>query len=303
MVSRRYIPKFSDIPAQRQRMPELATGERVKGFAEVELGFDSVRAVEEAKRCLSCRACLGCGLCLAECGREAIDFGQTDEDIDLTVDEVIITPGVTRHPLVSAEELDWVKYANVVTAVEFERILSDTGPYGGMVLRPSDGEIPQKIAFVQLVDASDQAAEFGCYSLAYTAKEAQLAQGKIDSLDACIFYSDLQECEEWLEDYKGRNPAARFKKAQVTALKEIAESGNLILEWEEAQGDGKVKQSEEFAMVVLSAMLEFPPYIKQWSQKFGLNLQNCGFWETGDASTVKTAISGISIAGVKLRPR
>jgi ferredoxin len=93
---KRYILEFTDIPKERQSVNELPVEQRINNFNQVDLGFAEDAAVEEARRCLSCRRCLGCGLCLAECDKDAIDFGQADEMLDLSVDSVILTHGVER---------------------------------------------------------------------------------------------------------------------------------------------------------------------------------------------------------------
>ena len=95
----RYIIGFTDIPCERQCMPELNVEKRKSTFEEVELGLSIEAAQREARRCLSCRRCLGCELCLAVCESKAIVFDQEDEVIDLTVDDIIISPSPTSETL------------------------------------------------------------------------------------------------------------------------------------------------------------------------------------------------------------
>jgi len=166
----RYIVEFNDIPSERQRIFELTVEQRARNFKEVKLGFAKEMAIKEAKRCLSCRKCLGCALCFAECHTKAIDFEQLDQEIELAVDSVILAPRCERFACPTNEKLGHGKYPNVVTAIEFESILSDKGPYGGLVIRPYDGEIPRRIAFVQCFDYQDN------HSLPYVAKEILIAK-------------------------------------------------------------------------------------------------------------------------------
>jgi heterodisulfide reductase subunit A-like polyferredoxin len=146
---KRYIIPFGDVPTQRAEMPEISVDERRRNFTEVETGFPEDMAVKEAKRCLGCRRCLGCALCWAECKPEAIDFHILDEELELEFDDVIVTNGQDNvfHPFNS--RLGYGKYPDVIIDLQFERMLSSTGPTNGMVLSPLDGRIPANIAIVQ----------------------------------------------------------------------------------------------------------------------------------------------------------
>ncbi|MDZ4231018.1 MAG: hypothetical protein U1B77_04290, partial [Dehalococcoidales bacterium] len=171
--SGRYLIEFKDVPTERQKLPELPVEERVTNFDEVELDFSQEQAMAEAVRCLSCRRCIGCALCLAACHNKGIDFSQVDNDIEIEADSIIIAPGVERTPAYIDEKYGYGKFTNVVTFAQFERILSDNGVYDGLVLRPYDGEIPTRIAFVPVglyLDAS---------ALARAGKAALAAHRKI----------------------------------------------------------------------------------------------------------------------------
>ncbi len=153
---KRYIVPFDDVPSPRAEMPEISVNERRGNFNEVETGFPESVAATEAKRCLSCRRCLGCALCWAECGVEAIDFDVPDEVLDLEFDDVIITRGQDNAFSDIAPELGYGAYADVITDLQFERMLSPTGPTDGMVVSPLDGEIPGRLAMVQTQPEADE---------------------------------------------------------------------------------------------------------------------------------------------------
>jgi heterodisulfide reductase subunit A-like polyferredoxin len=146
---KRYIIPFGDVPSERAEMPEISVDERRGNFTEVETGFPEDMAVKEAKRCLSCRRCLGCALCWAECKPEAIDFDIPDKELALEFDDVVVTNGQDNsfHPFNS--KLGYGKYPDVIIDLQFERMLSPTGPTNGMVLSPLDGRIPANVAVVQ----------------------------------------------------------------------------------------------------------------------------------------------------------
>lgn len=154
---KRYIIPFGDVPSERAEMPEISVDDRRENFLEVETGFPEDMAVTEAKRCLGCRRCLGCALCWAECKPEAIDFNIPDEELELEFDDVIITNGQDNVFHSFNSRLGYGKYPDVIIDLQFERMLSPTGPTNGMVLSPLDGRIPANVAIVQGHPEDDEA--------------------------------------------------------------------------------------------------------------------------------------------------
>ncbi|MGA8178806.1 MAG: hypothetical protein WB792_02020 [Desulfobacterales bacterium] len=154
---KRYIIPFGDVPTDRAEMPEISVDERRGNFTEVETGFPEKTALKEAKRCLSCRRCLGCALCWAECKPVAIDFNIPDEELSLDFDDVVVAGGQDNlfHPFNG--DLGYGKYPDVIVDLQFERMLSPTGPTKGMVLSPLDGRLPAAVAIVQGHPADDEA--------------------------------------------------------------------------------------------------------------------------------------------------
>lgn len=284
--SERYILLFKDVPEECQQMPELPIEERARNFEEVELGFTKEQAILEASRCLSCRACLGCGLCAATCHARAIELANGDKEIEIEVDSIVVTPGVERICSSIEEKFGYGKYLNVVNFVEFERILSDAGPYGGLVLRPYDGEIPRKIAFVQCSKERDNGLLFS-----YATKEALYAQQKTKDLEAHLFLSGTGFDE--LKKYSGRSSKITCRVAEVIGMKEKEADRNLIIKFLE---DGRVRE-EEFDMAVLLTWLELPSYVKGLSEKWGLRLKSETFCEVEDISLKETSKPGVFFAG------
>lgn len=267
---KRYILEFSNIPAERQSVQELPVEERINNFNEVSLGFTEGAAVKEAKRCLSCRRCLGCGLCLAECDKDAIVFEQADEKLDISVDSMIITTGVERVCSPPPERFGYGRYANVVTDIEFERILSDNGPYVGLLIRPFDGEIPRKIGFVCWADNNEGRGESGIKSLSYAIHEAMLAKNKVDGLEISLFLPDNDDYMKELKRNDGKVPGVSTKKGKITAIKEVQESKNLIVRWDE-NGD---EREDEFEMIILSTIPELPSYLVELAKKLNIDLKD-----------------------------
>ncbi len=281
---KRHIIEFKDIPAQRQASPEIEAEKRIECFEEVELGFTEEVAQREAERCLSCRLCLGCGLCLAECEKKAIDFTKTEENIELLVDTIIIAPGSERFSQIPEERFGYDNL-NVITALEFERMLSDTGPYGGLILRPSDGEIPRKIGYILLSESKEMIS----HPLFYALKEVDLAQKKMKDLEILIFLSEKVMEGKELEETSGRFPAIGFRKEEILEVRELSPTKNLLVR---LAGEGE----EEMEMVVLVGSFELSPKIRELDKKLGLRLKGYNLWETKDAS-FPTQVPGISFFG------
>jgi len=265
---KRYILEFQDIPKERQSVREIPVEERIDNFNQVDLGFTEDAAVEEAGRCLSCRRCLGCGLCLAECDKDAIDFEQADEMLDLSVDSVILTQGVERVYTLPSEDFGYGRHENMVTDIEFERILSDKGPYGGLLIRPFDGEIPTKIGFVCTEEGGVDALKFAIH-------EAMMAKKKVDGLEIALFCPDEDEYAKGLERTDGKVPGITVKRGVVKAIREVQGSKNLCLEWG-SKGDLVEEEfglvEEEFDMVVLSTKPQLPKHIVEFAKELDIDI-------------------------------
>jgi len=275
---KRYIPNFKDIPSNRAKIPEIAAEKRIKDFIEVELGLDRERAINEAKRCLSCRRCLGCKLCLAACEPKAIDFDQTGENMELIVDSLIITPGVEMVPSKTKEELGYGKFINVVNGLEFESILREDGPYGGLILRPSDGEIPRTIAFI---------AE-GKDALLYAHKEMSATQKKFPAIKLSLF----SKGEPSDADSPPEGIIFTQWKSDILEVKEKGGNNNLLIQW---KADGEIKE-EELQMIVVVTPLTLSPEIVRLINQLDLPKPS-PFWEHLDTSLIKTEKANVFFSG------
>jgi len=191
---KRYIIPFGDVPSPRAEMPEISVDARRGNYTEVETGFPEEMAVQEAKRCLACRRCLGCALCWAECKPEAIDFDIPDEELELEFDEVIITRGQDNAFESSNSELGYGSFPDVITDLQFERMLSPSGPTSGMVLSPLDGEIPGRIAVVQGHTQEDEDHLFS--SLVLGVNESILALDKTEDLEVFLISPVCQSFQD-----------------------------------------------------------------------------------------------------------
>ena len=147
-------------------------------FDEIAQGYTEEQAQREAERCLNCGVCSECMQCVAACQAGAIDHSQKPETKEIKVGAVILSPGFQTFDPVKCETYHYASLPNVVTSLEFERILSASGPFGGHLVRPSDHKEPKKIAWLQCVGSRDVKYHTYCSSVCcmYAIKEAVIAK-------------------------------------------------------------------------------------------------------------------------------
>ena len=132
--------------------------ERKTGFTEVEQGLSEAAAVAEAQKCLNCMVCCECLECVKVCKAEAVTIethSPKNETVEIDIGSIILAPGADVYDPGLHDTYNYAKHPNVVTSMEFERILSASGPYGGHMVRPSDHKEPKKIAWLQCVGSRD----------------------------------------------------------------------------------------------------------------------------------------------------
>jgi len=292
-------------PAPRVAIPEIPIGDRKTGFKEVELPLSEEQAVAEAERCMSCRKCLGCGICEEVCEAKAVLYDHPEETLRLNVGSIILAPGIQTFDASLKTAYGYGRYDNVVSSLEFERILSATGPYYGLVLRPSDGEVPQKIAWIQCVGSRDVSLDKGyCSSVCctYAIKEAVVAKEHAPGLEATIFYTDMRTHGKGFERYCTRAEeeyVVRLIRSRVASVEEIADQ-RLRIRYEREDGG---EAHEDFDMVVLSVGLSPPSEFRELAAKMGIELDKYGFCKTSELSPLETTKPGAFVCGAFSGPK
>jgi len=262
----RFIVKFKDIPSPRQHLFEIGVEERRNNYSEVELGFDEERALKEARRCLSCRRCLGCALCWAECKPEAIQFDIQDEIIELAADSVIISPGVERALDRIDRRFGLAKDANVITDLQLERMLSESGPSAGLVIRPYDGEIPASVCFVQAYDKAAPAMHHAALTLAIN--EASLLRQKLPRVEIAMIAGGL---DDFPEGKKALDLAGvEVKSAQVQSVSPNGGSSVKV-------ALGADAKPGEFDLVVLITQPQMSRDTRDLAKSLGLSVTYADF--------------------------
>ena len=287
----------------------LAPQVRCGNFLEVSKGYDEEQARQEAIRCLSCGVCSECYQCVEACLAKAIDHSQVAEDKELSVGSVVLATGAKPYdPTPLSEIYLYKKNPNVLTSLEFERMLSSGGPSMGHLVRPSDHQEPKKVAWLQCIGSRDnnKCGHTYCSSVCcmYAIKDAMIAKEHAGGdLDAAIFYMDIRSFGKDYEEYydRARNrEGIRFVKARIHSVIENPENRNLILRF--ADENGQILE-EEFDMLVLSVGLEVPAATLELADRLGVHLNKHNFIDSHPFSPLATTRPGIFACGTFQGPK
>lgn len=269
--------------------------------------FPNAYAID-ANKCLRLKNPKACGKCLEACQAGAIDHNMKDETIELEVGSVILMPGFEPFKADGLDYYGYGKIPNVLTSMEFERILSASGPFGGHLIRPSDNKEPKKVAWIQCAGSRNCRLEHNyCSSVCcmYAIKEAVIAKEHTPyDLDTAIFYMDMRtygkEFEKYYDRAKNEN-GVRFIRSRIFEVVEATDgSGDVKIRY--STEDGNIVE-EIFDLAVLSIGLEPPKDMIGLAEKLGLELDEFNFAKTTPLSGVDTNKPGIYVAGAFSGPR
>jgi len=294
-----YVVDTTGVLMQRQiPVASLDPATRGRTFAEVHVGYTEAEAVAEAKRCLACGICSDCHLCETACQAHAIDYLQREQRVELKVGAVVLAPGYEIFDAHLKKELGYGRFPNVITSLEFERILSASGPYSGHVLRPQDRQEPKRIAFLQCVGSRDAEHDY-CSSVCcmYATKEAIIAKEHLgQGLQCDIFFMDVRAFSKGFEQYyrRAQELGVRYIRSRVPSIEEVAGTRNLVVRY---LGENDQKLSQEYDLVVLSVGMQPPRDAKALAKRFGVALNSFNFCETPFFQPTASSREGIFVAG------
>ena len=269
-----------------------------------EQGYTAEQARKEASRCLSCGICCECGECVKACLAKAIDHNMKDSFEEIEVGAVVLAPGYEEFDARLRGEFGFGRYDNVVTNVQFERMLSAGGPYKGHLQRPGDGKEPKKIAFIQCVGSRDAAnGRPYCSSVCCMAaiKEAVVADNHAPGLETAIFYTDIRAFGKDFDRYyeRAKSNGVRFERSMVSRVVEMPGTKNLRLSYVK---NGE-PVDEEFDIVILSTGLRPSAEALRTASALGVELNECGFCKSSEHATVATSQTGVFVAGAFQEPK
>ena len=191
---------FAPIPADIEKQPRaeqaaISMSQRKSGFAEVEMGLTEAQAKAEASKCLNCMTCCECKMCVDACLAQAINHDMMPQVEEIKTGAIIFSPGFSPFDPKRKPEYGYGRWPNVVTSLEYERILSAAGPFGGHIERLSDGKKPGRMAWIQCVGSRDSAIgqDYCSYVCCmYATKQAMITKEHEADIDTTIFYIDMR---------------------------------------------------------------------------------------------------------------
>jgi heterodisulfide reductase subunit A-like polyferredoxin len=284
---------------------EIPPGQRVAGFGEVEQPYTAEQARQEAQRCLNCGGCCECLQCVKACQPGAIVHDEQEQTVELEVGAVLLTPGFEAFDARRRGEFGFGYAANVLTNVQFERMLSASGPTQGHIRRPSDGQAPKRLAFIQCVGSRDSGCDNDyCSSVCCMAatKEAILAKEHEPGLEVTVFYLDLRAFGKDFDRYceRAKREGVRYVRSFISTTYEMPDSGNLRLVYFDPQ---RKQVEDEFDMVVLSLGLEPSASLVGQAERLGVDLNRWGFALTNELRPLDTSRPGVFVGGAFQEPK
>ncbi len=297
-------PEIINVPRLPRVEPiKIGVDQREGNFAEVSLSLAKEAIDRESARCLSCGICSECYQCVEVCLAGAVDHDQVPVIRDLSVGSVIMTTGATTYDPSGLDDAYMYKRSkNVMTSLEFERILSAGGPTMGHLVRPSDEKEPEKIAWLQCIGSRDtnRCGNGYCSSVCcmYAIKDAMIAkQHSEKDLDTAIFNMDMRTFGKDYEKYYNRaadQEGVRFVKSRIHSVVEEPGTDNLILNYADEEG---VMKQEIFDMVILSVGLTIPKESVDLANRMGVELDKYNFVKTQRFNPLQTSRPGVFVSG------
>jgi heterodisulfide reductase subunit A-like polyferredoxin len=294
---------------KRIGMPQLSAKDRRDSFAEVEGGYDDASAQAEAARCLACGICSECMSCTFACGVKAINHDEAAWIEKVEIGSVILTPGYQVYQAELSQEYGFGRFPNVVTSLQFERLLSASGPTSGHIRRPSDNQKPQRIAFLQCVGSRDQTHDY-CSAVCcmYATKEAVIAKEHERDLHIQIFMMDMRAFSKGYWSYYERareRYGIEYTRCRISGLHQNSDTNDLIVEYADETGE---IQAAVFDLVVLSVGMEIPASVRDLTRRLDIRVNHNGFCMTGaqngnSLNPLETSRPGIFAAGAFRGPK
>ncbi len=290
----------------RRRPPVADPEERRRGFAEVVGVFDEDTARQEASRCLACGICSECYQCLEVCQAGAIRHDAQAEVLELRVGSLIMAPGFRPFDARLKPEYGYGRLPNVITSLEFERINSASGPYGGHVRRPSDGREPKKTAWIQCVGSRDPSIgrDYCSYVCCmYATKQAIIGQEHLPGMETTIFYMDIRAQGKGFDRYYERardEHKVRYVRSMISRVLEDPLTRDLTVQYFDEENR---LREETFDLVILSVGLVPHPASGELSRVLGVETDRFGFAVHEGINPLTTSRPGVYACGVFQAPR
>ena len=250
--------------------------------------------------------CIGCGLCEQTCLAGAVLYSDTPRTTELEVGAVVLATGTGVFDPSRFDTYDYANHPNVISSLEFERILSASGPYRGKLMRPYDREEPKKIAWLQCVGSRDlnHCDNSYCSGVCcmYAIKEAVIAKEHAHGgLDTAVFFMDMRTYGKDFEKYylRAQHEGVRFVRSRVHTVEPVGD-GDLKIVYVDEEGRS---HSEIFNLVVLSVGLDVNGQAVELAGRLGIDLNENRFVNTDCFTPVSTSRPGVYVCGTVQGPK
>ncbi|MDH5266372.1 MAG: CoB--CoM heterodisulfide reductase iron-sulfur subunit A family protein [Candidatus Bathyarchaeota archaeon] len=253
--------------------------------------------------------CLKCGLCERICGAGAVDLDQQPEIVNLTVGVIIVATGFELFDSRRISEYGYGRYQDVLTSLEFERLLSASGPTGGHIVRLSDGRIPRRIVFIQCVGSRSQRGELPyCSSVCcmYATKEALLIKEHNPKCEVYILYMDLRVFGKGFQEFinKARDEyGVKYIKGRPSSIEKDPETGELLIRYEDTIEHG-IREIEADLVVLCPALIPTRDN-RKLAKILNIELDEYDFFKAEDTllAPINTSAPGVFICGYCQGPK
>jgi len=270
-------------------------------FGETEGPMTEDEAFLGAARCLDCGVCSECHACVDACPAEAIKLDMQGEEIEVEVGSVVLATGFKLFPADAKPQYGYGRYKNVITGMQMDRLLAPTRPYNA-VLRPSDGKLPDNIAYVMCTGSRDDTVGNPLCSricCMYSVKQNQLIMGALPLADVTVYYIDVRSVGKGYDEFyqQAKEMGANFVKGRVSGIIETDE-GNLVLRYEDIE-NGSTLAEAEHDMVVLAVGVQPNAEAQRLFEDGALALDD--YYYVGEADEDldpgRTNLPGVFVAG------
>jgi len=270
-------------------------------FGETEGPMTEDEAFLGAARCLDCGVCSECHACVDACPADAIKLDMVGQEIEAEVGAVVLATGFRLFPADAKPQYGYGRHKNVITGMQMDRLLAPTRPYNA-VLRPSDGKLPDNIAYVMCTGSRDDTVGNPLCSkicCMYSVKQNQLIMGALPLADVTVYYIDVRSVGKGYDEFyqQARDMGANFVKGRVSGITETDE-GNLVLRYEDIENDSTLAEAEH-DLVVLAVGVQPNAEAQQLFEDGALALDD--YYYVGEADEDldpgRTNLPGVFVAG------
>jgi heterodisulfide reductase subunit A-like polyferredoxin len=270
-------------------------------FAEIEPPMTMEEALAGAGGCLDCGVCSECQECVKACPADAIRLDDRDKEVQVEVGAVVVSTG---HKLFDADlkpEYGYGTYPNVITGMQMDRLLAPTRPFKNIV-RPGDGKVPDRIAYVSCTGSRDKqvgnplCSKFCCM---YSIKQNQLIMGSLPLADVTMHYMDMRASGKRYDEFyeQAKDMGATYIKGRVAKIAE-QENGDLLLRYEDIENGGQIVEAE-YDLVVLAVGIQPNREVETLftGERLGLDEYYYVAEPSEQVSPGQTDIPGVFVAG------